>query len=74
MSYVKHLPKKFASTAKLVKDVGAQKIIHNFNPGPGTLPRAVMEEAANDFRDAGGLGIGVVEMSHRSQEFQAIAR
>ena len=49
-------------------------IQHNFNAGPGTLPRSVMERARKFFMDHDGLGIGVIEMSHRSKEFQAIAR
>ena len=42
---------------------------HNFNAGPGSLPRSVMQEVQNNIIDFKGLGIGPLEMSHRSKEF-----
>lgn len=47
--------------------------VFNFNAGPGTLPQAALEQAAKDIVDYQGLGLGVMEMSHRSKEFMAIA-
>jgi phosphoserine aminotransferase len=42
---------------------------HNFNAGPGVLPKAVMQKAEQNFVNYQGLGLSVLEMSHRSGEF-----
>jgi len=42
-----------------------KKIKHNFNAGPSRLPPAIMERAQEEFLDYKGLGISVLEMSHR---------
>ncbi|MCI5210464.1 MAG: 3-phosphoserine/phosphohydroxythreonine transaminase, partial [Candidatus Electrothrix sp. ATG2] len=47
--------------------------IYNFSPGPGTLPYQVLEEAAKDIVNFKDKGIGLIEMSHRSKEFMAVA-
>ncbi|WPD21348.1 MAG: 3-phosphoserine/phosphohydroxythreonine transaminase [Candidatus Electrothrix scaldis] len=47
--------------------------IYNFSPGPATLPYAVLEEAAKDIVNFKDKGIGLIEMSHRSKEFMAVA-
>ncbi len=46
----------------------------NFGAGPSMLPPEVMEQAQREFLDFHGLGIGIVEMSHRSAEYTAVAR
>lgn len=46
--------------------------VHNFNPGPAALPVSVLEKARSEMLDAGGAGMSVMEMSHRSKEFSAI--
>jgi len=46
--------------------------IHNFNAGPAAMPREVMEKAQAELLDMGGIGMSVMEISHRSKEFQAI--
>ena len=46
--------------------------VYNFNPGPATLPYEVLEQVASDTVDYHGVGMGVMEMSHRSKEFMAI--
>ena len=48
----------------------SMKIKHNFNAGPSRLPPAVMERAQEELLDYKGLGISVLEMSHRQKEFQ----
>ncbi|MEE4165572.1 MAG: 3-phosphoserine/phosphohydroxythreonine transaminase, partial [Desulfocapsaceae bacterium] len=48
------------------------KRIYNFSPGPATLPLEVLEQAARDIVDYQGVGMGLIEMSHRSKEFMAI--
>ncbi len=46
--------------------------IHNFNAGPAVLPPSVLERAQAELRDYHGCGMSVMEMSHRSKEFEAI--
>ena len=45
----------------------------NFSPGPAALPDAVLEQARSELLDYQGRGLSVMEMSHRSKEFMAIA-
>ena len=47
--------------------------IYNFSAGPATLPYSVLEEAAKDIVNFKDKGIGLIEMSHRSKEFMAVA-
>ncbi len=46
--------------------------LHNFNAGPAVLPEEVLIEAQADFVNYKGMGLSVMEMSHRSKEYQAI--
>lgn len=45
----------------------------NFCAGPAALPEAVLRKASAEMLDWNGLGLSVMEMSHRSEEFMAIA-
>ena len=45
----------------------------NFSPGPAALPDSVLEQARDELLDYRGKGLSVMEMSHRSKEFMAIA-
>lgn len=45
----------------------------NFNAGPAGLPMAVLEKAHKEFFNFQGSGMGVMELSHRSKEFDAVA-
>jgi phosphoserine aminotransferase len=47
--------------------------VHNFSAGPAALPLEVLEIARNELLDYRGSGMSVMEMSHRSKEFIAIA-
>jgi len=47
--------------------------IYNFSPGPATLPYSVLEEAAKNIVNFHDKGIGLIELSHRSKEFMAVA-
>ncbi|HHD56683.1 MAG TPA: 3-phosphoserine/phosphohydroxythreonine transaminase [Desulfobulbaceae bacterium] len=47
--------------------------IYNFSPGPATLPYPVLQEAASDIVNFHDKGIGLIELSHRSKEFMAVA-
>lgn len=46
--------------------------IHNFNAGPAAMPQAVLEKAQSELLELAGSGMSVMEMSHRSKEFQQI--
>ncbi|OZB14513.1 MAG: phosphoserine transaminase, partial [Marinobacter sp. 34-60-7] len=46
----------------------------NFCAGPATLPEAVLKQAQSEMLDWRGTGMSVMEMSHRSDEFVAIAQ
>ena len=46
----------------------------NFTAGPCTLPLEVMEKAQREFIDYAGMGAGIIEISHRSPQFDAIAK
>ena len=46
--------------------------LHNFNAGPSILPLPVLEEAQRNLVDHRGLGLSVLEMSHRSEAFDGI--
>ena len=46
--------------------------VFNFGAGPAMLPTAVMEKAQQEFLNFNGMGASVIEISHRSKEFDAI--
>lgn len=45
---------------------------HNFSPGPCILPQSVFEIASEAVLDFNGIGLSILEMSHRSKEFVAV--
>lgn len=45
---------------------------HNFNAGPSVLPRVAIENTAKAILDLNGIGLSILEISHRSKEFQAV--
>jgi phosphoserine aminotransferase len=45
----------------------------NFNAGPAALPLPVLERIREELLDWRGTGMSVMEMSHRSPEFEGIA-
>jgi phosphoserine aminotransferase len=46
--------------------------VHNFGAGPCALPLEVLEEVREGFPEYGDTGMTVVEMSHRSADYEAI--
>ena len=46
--------------------------VYNFSAGPSVLPVPVLEKAAAEMLNYNGTGESVMEMSHRSPEFQKI--
>lgn len=45
---------------------------HNFNAGPCILPRIAIENTAKAVLDFNGIGMSILEISHRSKDFQAV--
>lgn len=45
---------------------------YNFNAGPAALPLEVLEQAQEQFVDFGGAGMSIMEMSHRSAEYEQV--
>jgi phosphoserine aminotransferase len=45
---------------------------HNFNAGPAILPKSVLREAAKSIVDLNHSGLSILEISHRSDAFEAI--
>ncbi|XP_043403158.1 phosphoserine aminotransferase isoform X1 [Chelonia mydas] len=50
----------------------ATRQVVNFGAGPAKLPRSVLLEAQKELVDYKGLGISVLEMSHRTSDFSKI--
>ena len=46
--------------------------VYNFSAGPAMLPEDVLKKAAEEMLEYGSSGQSVMEMSHRSKEYQAI--
>ncbi|HEV3467931.1 MAG TPA: 3-phosphoserine/phosphohydroxythreonine transaminase [Pyrinomonadaceae bacterium] len=46
--------------------------IYNFSAGPAVLPVPVLEQAREEMLSLPGVGMSVMEISHRSKTFQAI--
>jgi phosphoserine aminotransferase len=46
--------------------------VYNFSAGPAVLPRPVLEEAKRDLVALPGVGMSVMEISHRSKTFDEI--
>ena len=45
---------------------------HNFNAGPSILPRSAIEKSAEAVLDFNGSGLSILEISHRSKDFDAV--
>ena len=50
------------------------KRAYNFNPGPGPLPLEVLQQAQSELLDFKGTGMSVMEISHRSKEFEEVVQ
>lgn len=48
------------------------KRAYNFNAGPAALPLEVLEQAQRDLVDFQGIGMSVMEISHRSKEYETL--
>jgi phosphoserine aminotransferase len=45
---------------------------HNFNAGPSILPQITVDNTAKAILDLNGSGLSLMEISHRSKDFQAV--
>jgi phosphoserine aminotransferase len=50
----------------------ATERVYNFSPGPAVLPLEVLERARNEMLSLPGVGMSVLEISHRSPAFDRI--
>ena len=48
------------------------KKAYNFNAGPCVLPREAVNAAIEALKDFKGTGMSVIEVSHRSKEWEAV--
>lgn len=48
------------------------KTVHNFNAGPCVLPKPAIEAAIEALKDFSGTGMSVIEISHRTKEWDAV--
>ncbi len=49
-----------------------EKRIYNFSAGPAILPEEVLKEAQQNLFSLKGIGMSILEISHRSKTFDAI--
>lgn len=45
---------------------------HNFSAGPCILPRVAIENAAAAVLDLNGIGLSLIEISHRTKDFESV--
>ncbi len=45
---------------------------HNFNAGPSILPQVAIENTAKAILDFNGIGLSIMEISHRSSDYEAV--
>jgi phosphoserine aminotransferase len=48
------------------------KKVHNFNAGPCVLPKPAIDAAISALQDFKGTGMSVIEVSHRSKEWESV--
>ena len=48
------------------------KKVHNFSAGPCILPSSVIEDSAEAIREFDGMGLSLIEISHRSKNFERV--
>jgi phosphoserine aminotransferase len=68
----KFASKGFPTVSTTTTSPRAAKRAFNFNAGPAALPLPVLERIREELLDYRGTGMSVMELSHRSPEFEAI--
>src|SRR5690625_4433269 len=48
------------------------KPVYNFNAGPSALPKEALEKAQAELTNFNDTGMSVMELSHRSKEYEAV--
>ncbi|HWR41853.1 3-phosphoserine/phosphohydroxythreonine transaminase [Sporomusa sp.] len=48
------------------------KRVYNFNAGPAALPLTALQKAQEELLDFNGTGMSVMELSHRSKDYEAV--
>lgn len=48
------------------------KKVYNFYAGPAILPQQVMKKAQEELLDFNGIGLSIMEISHRSKDFETM--
>jgi phosphoserine aminotransferase len=66
------LERIFSNLSPSTISAQSTKRAFNFNAGPGALPLPVLERIREELLDWRGSGMSVMEMSHRSPEFESI--
>ena len=46
--------------------------IYNFSAGPSILPQVTIDKTAEAVKNFNGIGLSILEISHRSKDFQAV--
>ncbi len=46
--------------------------IYNFSAGPSILPQVTIDKTAEAVKNFNGIGLSIMEISHRSKDFQAV--
>lgn len=46
--------------------------IYNFSAGPSILPQVTIDKTAEAVKNFNGMGLSIMEISHRSKDFQAV--
>jgi phosphoserine aminotransferase len=60
------------TVSESIKRAYSSNRAYNFNAGPAALPLSVLERIREELLDWHGTGMSVMEMSHRSPEFEGI--
>src|SRR5436190_797185 len=72
MRHREEFPIVSLSSASATSSGTSAKRVFNFNAGPSALPLSVLERIREELLDWRGSGMSVMEMSHRSPEFEGI--
>src|SRR5712692_9854212 len=56
----------------MVQNMTTVHRVHNFAPGPAVMPLSVLEEIQRDLLALPGVGMSILEISHRSKTFESI--
>src|SRR5699024_4218041 len=57
---------------KNIKEEDMMRDVWNFSAGPAQLPKTVLKKAQEELLSYNNTGMSVMELSHRSSEFQEI--